>query len=115
VLVAALPGAAAAPLLAASLAHRLLAIGAEVAAALGAKLLGRGGPPVEEAAGPAEPSRRGRVTEAGPLSAARVVRSGRAATRTGPAEAVPEVGGRQGGAGCDDEDNEEPVRLPRPW
>jgi hypothetical protein len=115
VLVAALPGAAAAPLLAASLAHRLLAIGAEVAAALGAKLLGRGGPPVEAAAGPAEPSRRGRVTEAGTLSAARVDRSGRAATRTGPAEAVPEVGGRHGGAGCDDEDNEEPVRLPRPW
>jgi glycosyltransferase 2 family protein len=41
VLVAALPGVAAAPLLAASLAHRLLAIGAELLAALGIKLVGR--------------------------------------------------------------------------
>ncbi len=41
VLVAALPGIGAAPLLAASLAHRLLAIGADVAAALGSKLLSR--------------------------------------------------------------------------
>jgi uncharacterized membrane protein YbhN (UPF0104 family) len=41
VLVAALPGVAAAPLLAASLAHRLLAIGAEILAALGTKVRGR--------------------------------------------------------------------------
>jgi uncharacterized membrane protein YbhN (UPF0104 family) len=47
VLVAALPGVGAAPLLAASLAHRLLAIGAEVAAAFGSKLLGRRSRPLE--------------------------------------------------------------------
>jgi hypothetical protein len=41
VLVACLPGVAAAPLLAASLAHRLLAIGAELAAAFGSKLVAR--------------------------------------------------------------------------
>jgi uncharacterized membrane protein YbhN (UPF0104 family) len=41
VLVACLPGVGAAPLIAASLAHRLLAIGAEMIAALGTKLAGR--------------------------------------------------------------------------
>jgi hypothetical protein len=39
--VACLPSVAAAPLLAASLAHRLLAIGAELAAAFGSKLVAR--------------------------------------------------------------------------
>ena len=41
VLVAALPGVAAAPVLAASLAHRLLALGAELAAVVGSRLAGR--------------------------------------------------------------------------
>lgn len=68
VLVAALPGVGTTPLLAASLAHRLLAIGAELSAAFGAKLLGRrGSPPLGPGARPAERSRPGRVTEAGPL------------------------------------------------
>jgi uncharacterized membrane protein YbhN (UPF0104 family) len=67
VLVAALPGVGAAPLLAASLASRLLAIGAELAAALGSKLLGRRGPPLEPARPQLERSRPARVTEAGPL------------------------------------------------
>ena len=66
-LVAVLPGVGAAPLLAASLSHRLLAIGAELAAAFGSKLLGRGSRRLEPAQPGDERSPTGRVTEAGPL------------------------------------------------
>lgn len=67
VLVAALPGVGAAPLLAASLAHRLLAIGAELIAAFASKLLGRRRSTQEPEQPRAGRPRPNRITEAGPL------------------------------------------------